>query len=591
MARPAPLLLGGSVVAVGLAVCLLFTPAVPDSLLRRSPLNIATDGNVAYYDVGQSASVVVLKQDGALVLRTNGLPEAMMETRGMSPRFSGELWLAPLAVIARPKTETLLVVGYGGGVVVDAVPPTVHQIDVIELEPKVIAANRATASLRKRDPLVDPRLKIISNDARGALNLTRRKYDAIVSQPSHPWTAGASHLYTLEFMRQVRDHLNDDGVFVQWMNVTFLDEPLLRSLTATLVAAFGEVRLYRPDADTLLFLASAKPLNVEAELIASGHPLSDAPAHYSRQGINNAEDLVVALAVDADGARALAAGAPLITDDKNRMATESFYDSGRGLAPQALSQILAPYDALRQADSWVFRSFRDRLSFPYMARRIAIYASADASIRDRISAMNRALAGTSSGAVTSDSVADAALPDAASSSASGGAASDSASAVARATELAVARDWRAVSELDSALADIPWTDIAKPRAIQLRAEWRTHVISAAPRRQAAEECISILDDAILVQPTLAFYSQRARCGLIAARNDVVIEALWNLGNSTYYNARGKPADQRETAQRTLRTLIVALEKNLPIAQSDAFDSARRDEIALKLRAHIARLQP
>ncbi len=209
---------------------------------------------------------------------------------------------------------------------------------------------------------------------------------------------------------------------------------------------------------------------------------------------------------------------------------------------------------------------------------MTIYASVDSSIRDRVSAMNRALA--EGGAVV-----DTALPDT-----SREAASDAASTIAHATELANTRDWKAVSELDTALAGIAWTDSAKARATQLRAEWRTHVISPAPRRQAGEECVSIVDDAIVVQPTLALYSQRARCGLIAGRNDVVIESLWNLGNSTYYNARGKPADQRETARRNLQTLIVALEKNLPVAQSTAFDGARRDEVALKLRAHIARLQ-
>jgi spermidine synthase len=54
----------------------------------------------------------------------------------------------------------------------------------------------------------DPRLTLISNDARGAPTLTRRKYDAIVSQPSHPWTAGASHLYTLEFMQPARERFS-----------------------------------------------------------------------------------------------------------------------------------------------------------------------------------------------------------------------------------------------------------------------------------------------------------------------------------------------------------------------------------------------
>ena len=94
----------------------------------------------------------------------------------------------------------MLIVGFGGGVVVEGVPPSVRHVDVIELEPKVIEANRVTAQLRKRNPLTDPRVNIIVNDARGALRLTDRRYDAIVSQPSHPWPAGASHLYTREFM-------------------------------------------------------------------------------------------------------------------------------------------------------------------------------------------------------------------------------------------------------------------------------------------------------------------------------------------------------------------------------------------------------
>ena len=81
------------------------------------------------------------------------------------------------------------------------VPPSVRHVDVIELEPKVIEANAATRKYRKFDPLSDPRVNVITNDARGALSLTDKRYDAIVSQPSHPWTAGASHLYTREFMQ------------------------------------------------------------------------------------------------------------------------------------------------------------------------------------------------------------------------------------------------------------------------------------------------------------------------------------------------------------------------------------------------------
>jgi spermidine synthase len=208
-----PAWLGAAVGAAALAGIVAFRPAVPERLLLSSPLNVGGSGSIEYYQVGRSASVVVLEQDGGLALRTNGLPEALMDSPGMPPRFSGEFWMSSLAVIANPAARDMLIVGFGGGVVVEGVPPSVQRIDVIELEPKVIEANRSTIARRKYDPLGDPRVNIITNDARGALSLTDRRYDAIVSQPSHPWTAGASHLYTREFMQLARDHLSDGGVF------------------------------------------------------------------------------------------------------------------------------------------------------------------------------------------------------------------------------------------------------------------------------------------------------------------------------------------------------------------------------------------
>ena len=137
---------GASASALVVLCCVFFMPQAPMRLLRTSPLNIDNSGRVLYYDIGRSASVVMLSQDGGLALRTNGLPEALMDTPGSVPRFSGEYWLSPLAVIARPQARDMLIVGYGGGVVIEGVPPSVQRIDVIELEPKVIEANRATVS-------------------------------------------------------------------------------------------------------------------------------------------------------------------------------------------------------------------------------------------------------------------------------------------------------------------------------------------------------------------------------------------------------------------------------------------------------------
>ena len=176
------------------------------------------------------------------VLTNNGLPEALVAPKG-APTLGLQLhqWLTALPLLARPAAESMLVIGFGSGGAVEIIPRSPsEEVDVIELEPLVIEANRRCAELRRFDPLANERINVVMNDARGALSLTDRQYDIVVSQPSHPWTAGASHLYTREFMELVRDHLTEEGVFLQWMNTSFVDDELFKTLGSTLLERLSQ---------------------------------------------------------------------------------------------------------------------------------------------------------------------------------------------------------------------------------------------------------------------------------------------------------------------------------------------------------------
>ena len=223
--------------------------------------------------------------------------------------------------------------------------------------------------MRDIDPLADPRFNIVINDARNALRLTRKSYDAIVSQPSHPWTAGASHLFTREFVADVRSHLNDGGVFLQWMNAEFLDEDLLRTLAATLTVEFEYVRLYNPTAQVLMFLASDAPLDIELELARTGRPLIDAPMHFSRLGLNAVEDLLAALAMDEQGILSFARRAEISTDDNNLMATRSRARAD-GMQAGDLAVLFEPYDPLVRPESWIHTRLGGSIDYGYLARRL-----------------------------------------------------------------------------------------------------------------------------------------------------------------------------------------------------------------------------
>jgi len=334
------LIAGVSVLLLGLFV--FYQPQMPEAILRSSPVFAQPGGEIRYYEVGRSATVIVIEKDGFLNLRTNGLPEASTNLRGAPPDLHNQRLLSTVPVLARPDIESMLIVGLGAGAALEGVPPSVKSVDVIELEPYVVRANESIGDERAMDPLQDPRVKIFINDARSAMTLTDKRYDAIVSQPSHPWTAGASHLYTLEYMTLARDHLTDSGVYLQWMNSRFVDEFLLRGLCATMLEVFPHVRVYQWDSEVLFFLGSKQPLNVEADIVRTGRPFSDDVLGYLEKGIGSVEDVVAALAMDQANVEAFARGGSVITDNRNYMATMSAHvmDTGESLDQSRLEKVL-----------------------------------------------------------------------------------------------------------------------------------------------------------------------------------------------------------------------------------------------------------
>jgi len=336
-----------------------YRPEWPDKIINFSLLmksNVVSN-DIAYYEVGRSSTVVLIDDKNFFNIRNNGLPEASIRSKGVPlDSVNTQILLSVLPVVARPDSETMLVAGFGGGVVVEKLPPSLKNIDVLELEPKVIEANKSVSDRRLHDPFKDPRINIINNDARSALQLTNKKYDVIVSQPSHPWTAGASHLYTEQYMKLAEDHLTERGVFLQWMNVGFTDEYLLRSLTATLVSTFKHVRVYQFAPTTLFFLASNSPLEIEQDIIKTGRPFSNHPAYYRSIGFSSVESVLSGLIFDNAAVRDFSKLGKIITDDFNAFGTRSALamDAENVIGYSRLVELILEHGSLFADDSWIY---------------------------------------------------------------------------------------------------------------------------------------------------------------------------------------------------------------------------------------------
>ena len=361
--RPLPKRTAGCAALLTIACLAAYHPAPPLRLLAMSPASRSNRpppaAALVYHAVGHSASVAVLQQRGAFQIRTNGMPEAEIFPRGAgSLSYTTIRWMPALPKVLRPQSESILVVGFGGGVVLEALPKGYRTIDVIELEAEVIRANRWLADQRANDPLKDERINIIVNDARGSLGLTQKRYDIIVSQPSHPWTAGASHLYTREFFQLSSEHLNSGGLFVQWLGAHFVDGPLFRSLCATMVDVFPHVHVYFIE-DNFLLVGSNSSLDHDYLAPAQEAGLEQL-SDYSK--IAFIEDVFAVLQLDESGCGALAADSPVITDENNLMATW-FTPGGRREStlnrPERLQELLGDLHHLYRSPA----RLRDREGF------------------------------------------------------------------------------------------------------------------------------------------------------------------------------------------------------------------------------------
>lgn len=544
----------GAVAASLLLVVFVYQPNRPLAVIDASGFFGIADmeSEELYFAVGRSSTVYLTETSGAFELRTNGLPEASVGVRGAPPMLHSQAWLTALPVAARPDATNVLVIGYGGGVALEGVPASIEEVDVIELEPEVINANRRLSGRRANDPMEDPRINVIINDARNALRLTNKTYDIIVSQPSHPWTAGASHLFTREFVQIAKDHLKEDGVFLQWMNSEFLDAPLLRSLAATVVDAFEHVRVYEATGTVLMFLGSDEPLDIERQLLRTGRPLSEDLLHYSYAGLNGAEDFIAALVLDEQGAEAFAAGAPLSTDNRNYMATHSRYLAD-GMRLPALAELLQPYDPLLDRDGWIHRELGDDLDFVYIATRVLANfqyqraadladAVSDLSTRALIAAIGYDFTGQTDRANAALETALQADPDnmearfqlvsrQLTSFARGDASEEiraaaaqltgAAAAVVRGWPIAAAENWPELAQLDPELARTEVTDVWYPKTVQLRADWRTKV---ADDRRYPFDALRMIDRALLISPDLNLYVLRAAAAVALEDDDAFVES-------------------------------------------------------------------
>jgi spermidine synthase len=266
------------------------------------------DSKVIFMRDGKTASVSVTShKSGTVVIATNGKPDAglMMDAQGEPSADEPTMILAgalPLAMHSSP--QRIGVIGFGSGLTTHTLlaDERVQQVDTVEIESAMIDGARAFRE-RVRRAYEDPRSKIILDDAKSHFSAQQSKYDIIISEPSNPWISGVGALFTKEFYRQIPRHLNNGGLFVQWIHLYEIDEQLIGSIVNSLTPEFEDYAIWLTNYSDVLIVAKTRGRIQELDYskISTERLGSD----LSRLGIQSQEHLKFHKLADARMVRAI----------------------------------------------------------------------------------------------------------------------------------------------------------------------------------------------------------------------------------------------------------------------------------------------
>jgi predicted membrane-bound spermidine synthase len=259
LAASAVFLVAGAVTFASIHLDLL---RMSSGVFRFGVFEDPTRSSVIFYRDGKTASISVTDHHAnhRRAIRTNGKIDASLNTgaSGQPGPDEGTMILAAAIPLALKPDATLIAnIGFGSGLTTHALlgSPRVKDVDSIEIERMMIEGAKLFHPRNAR-AYEDPRSHIHIDDAKTFFASHGRRYDIIVSEPSNPWVSGVSTLFSQEFYAQVRRHITDDGLLVQWVQSYDIGVDLLATVFKALGASFGDYVVYRVGAVDLLIVAT-----------------------------------------------------------------------------------------------------------------------------------------------------------------------------------------------------------------------------------------------------------------------------------------------------------------------------------------------
>jgi spermidine synthase len=295
---------------------LLFNQGIYREAYTGKPLPSArlAAQRLLFHREGINTSVAVMKLSAGVSLAVSGKPDASTYAGDIDTQHL----LGHLPILLSGSAPRVAVIGYGSGMTVRSVlaHPDVERCDVLEIEKGVIEASPWFECINQ-NPLADPRSRLILEDGRTHLTYAPDVYDVIISEPSNPWMAGVSNLFTSDFYAIARSRLAPDGVFAQWVQGYEISEEVVRVILASLREHFPHLAVFRVTQGDSIILASGRPLSIPWDTLRKRWEIPSVRESFRRIDLLDPLQLAFFLQVPEREVEAFLGASPLRNTDDN----------------------------------------------------------------------------------------------------------------------------------------------------------------------------------------------------------------------------------------------------------------------------------
>ena len=291
--KKSPIQLLGAALCIPMAFWLAWNiDPIPGELIaygRRMAMNMG-QSQILYTKEGRNSSVAISRwNNGTVYVNVNGHVEATTEIFDMKlQRMVGHL-----PALLHPNPKSVLGLGFGAGVSAGTFTryPGIEHITVCEIEPVIPPASTRFFGEQDYRVALNPKTRIVFDDARHYLMTTKDMYDIIASDPLDVFVKGTAALYSKEYFDAVKAHLNPGGMFSLYVPLYETDVPTIQSELKTFFAAFPQgsvwANLRDGQGSDMVFFGQRDPLKIDLDAVQRRY---DLPEHETvRQSLRDIE--------------------------------------------------------------------------------------------------------------------------------------------------------------------------------------------------------------------------------------------------------------------------------------------------------------